>query len=212
MRYSHIKRALDFILSIALLIIFSPIILITVIAIKLDSRGPVFADTPMRVGQNGKLFRMYKFRSMVENAYKMLSTDPQYKKLYEEYKKSGFKLKNDPRVTKVGHFIRRYSLDELPQFINVLRGEMSIVGPRAYYADELSYQQKKYPNTRDDVKVVLSVKPGITGLWQVSGRSEINFDKRIKMDASYANKMSFSYDLYIVSKTPAAMLSAKGAM
>ena len=129
-----------------------------------------------------------------------------------EYKKSGFKLKHDPRVTRVGHFIRKYSLDEIPQFLNVLKGDMSLVGPRAYYPDELNYQQKKYPQTRDSVKVVLSVKPGITGLWQVSGRSEINFDKRIKMDAIYAKRQSILYDFYIVAKTPAAMFSAKGAM
>lgn len=195
-----------------LLVLFSPIILLTSIAIKLNSKGPVFADTPMRVGKDGKLFRMYKFRSMVQNAYEILSADPQYKKLYEEYKKSGFKLKHDPRVTRVGHFIRKYSLDELPQFLNVLKGDMSLVGPRAYYPDELNYQQKKYPQTREAVKIVLSVKPGITGLWQVSGRSEINFDKRIKMDATYAKRKSVTYDFYIVGKTPMAMFSAKGAM
>lgn len=210
--YYFSKRFLDIFSSLLLLTLFSPIILLTAIAIKLDSPGPIFADTPMRVGKGGKLFRMYKFRSMVQNAYEILSTDPHYKKLYEEYKKSGFKLKHDPRVTRVGQFIRKYSLDEIPQFINVLRGDMSLVGPRAYYADELNYQQKMYPLTRDSVKVVLSVKPGITGLWQVSGRSQINFDKRIKMDATYAHRRSITYDFYIISKTPGAMLSAKGAM
>lgn len=210
--YYFAKRSLDILSSILLLLVFSPIIVITAIAIKLDSCGPIFADTPMRVGQSGKLFRMYKFRSMVQNAYEILSRDPEYKQLYEEYKKSGFKLKHDPRVTRVGQFIRKYSLDELPQFINVLRGDMSLVGPRAYYADELDYQQKKYPQTKDAVKIVLSVKPGITGLWQVSGRSQINFDKRIQMDAKYADRKSIVYDFYIISKTPGAMLSAKGAM
>jgi len=212
MLYSFAKRTLDIAFSLFLLLVFSPIITLTALAIKMDSTGPVFADTPMRVGRYGKLFRMYKFRSMVQNAYALLASDPEYKKLYEEYKKSGFKLKHDPRVTRVGQFIRKYSLDEIPQFINVLKGDMSLVGPRAYYADELNYQQKKYPQTRDSVKVVLSVKPGITGLWQVSGRSEINFDKRIKMDANYAKKRSIIYDFYIIGKTPSAMLSAKGAM
>ena len=212
MFYAFAKRTLDIASSVFLLLVFSPIIILTAIAIKMDSLGPVFADTPMRVGRYGKLFRMYKFRSMVQNAYEMLASDPEYKKLYQEYKKSGFKLKHDPRVTRVGQFIRKYSLDEIPQFINVLKGDMSLVGPRAYYADELNYQQKKYPQTRDSVKVVLSVKPGITGLWQVSGRSEINFDKRIKMDANYAKKRSIIYDFYIIGKTPSAMLSAKGAM
>lgn len=210
--YYTSKRIFDVCSAIFLLVVFSPIILLTAIAIKLDSSGPVFADTPMRVGQRGKLFRMYKFRSMVQNAYEILSTDPEYKKLYEEYKKSGFKLKHDPRVTRVGGFIRKYSLDEIPQFINVLKGDMSLVGPRAYYADELNYQQKKYPQTQEAVKIVLSVKPGITGLWQVSGRSQINFDKRIQMDAKYAERHSLMYDIYIIGKTPKAMLSAKGAM
>lgn len=212
MLYNFLKRLIDIFSSVILLIFFSPIILLTSIAIKLDSPGPIFADTPMRVGKDGKLFRMYKFRSMVQNAYEILSGDPKYKALYEEYKKSGFKLKHDPRVTRVGHFIRKYSLDEIPQFLNVLKGDMSLVGPRAYYPDELNYQQKKYPQTRDSVKIVLSVKPGITGLWQVSGRSEINFDKRIKMDAVYAKRRSIFYDVYIIGKTPQAMFSAKGAM
>lgn len=207
-----VKRCLDIFSAMILLIVFFPVILITAIAIKLDSQGPIFADTPMRVGKEGRLFRMYKFRSMVQNAYELLSSDPHYKKLNDEYKKSGFKLKHDPRVTRVGQFIRKYSLDEIPQVLNVLRGDMSLVGPRAYYADELSYQQKKYPQTREAVKIVLSVKPGITGLWQVSGRSEINFDKRIQMDADYAKKRSILYDLHIISKTPVAMISAKGAM
>ncbi|MGE5041272.1 MAG: sugar transferase [Candidatus Levyibacteriota bacterium] len=212
MMYSSVKRVFDIFSSLLLLAIFSPVFILTAIAIKLDSRGPIFADTPMRVGQDGRLFRMYKFRSMVENAYEILSTDPKYKKLFEEYKKSGFKLKNDPRITRVGHFIRKYSFDEIPQFLNVLKGDMSLVGPRAYYADELNYQQNKYPATKPDVKVVLSVKPGITGLWQVSGRSQINFDKRIKMDAEYASKKSMLYDMWIILKTPEAMLSAKGAL
>lgn len=212
MFYSFAKRFIDIVLSIILIIIFLPVILLTVIAIKLDSRGTILADTPKRVGRNGKLFKMYKFRSMVNNAHEMLTLNDEYKKLYEEYKRSGYKLKNDPRMTKVGKIIRKFSVDEIPQFFNVLKGEMSIVGPRAYYPDELRDQQKEYPNTRDDVKIVLSVNPGITGVWQVSGRSEINFDKRIKMDALYAKKKSIFYDLYIISKTPAAMLGARGAM
>lgn len=210
--YPQIKRFLDIIFSVVFLIIFSPVILLAIISIKLDSRGPVFADTPMRVGENGRLFRMYKFRSMIKNAHDILLSDPKYKKLYDEYKKSGYKLKNDPRITGVGRTLRKYSIDEIPQFLNVLRGEMSIVGPRAYYPDELESQQKSYPNTKDAVKVVLSVKPGITGVWQVSGRSEINFDKRIQMDARYAKRQSIFYDLYLMLKTPFAMLSGKGAM
>ena len=212
MIYDFSKRLLDVVLSVTLIIIFSPVIIITAIAIKLDSPGPVFADTPSRVGRYGKLFRMYKFRSMIQNAHEILLRDPEFKKLHEEYKRGGYKLKEDPRITRVGRLIRKYSIDEVPQFINVLRGEMSIVGPRAYYPDELRDQQKEYPQTRGAVKVVLSVKPGITGVWQVTGRSEINFDKRIQLDASYAVKRSIFYDLWILFKTPNAMLSGKGAM
>lgn len=211
MTYDLIKRFIDILFSIILLIVFSPIILITLIAIKLDSEGPVLADTPPRVGKDGKLFRMYKFRSMVKNAYMLLQTDERYKQLYEEYKKGGYKLTHDPRVTRVGRFIRKYSIDELPQFINVIKGDMSLVGPRAYYPDELRDQQKQYPNTKDAVKIMMSVKPGITGVWQVSGRSEINFDKRIQMDAQYAEKKSIVYDFLLLLKTPFAMLSGKGA-
>lgn len=212
MLYDFIKRIFDIILSLILLILFFPIIILTIIAIKLDSSGPVFADTPSRVGRNGKLFRMFKFRSMIKNAHDQLLNDPEFKKLYEEYKKGSYKLRQDPRITGVGKFIRKYSLDEVPQFLNVLRGEMSIVGPRAYYPDELREQQKKYPYTRGAVKVVLSVKPGITGVWQTTGRSEINFDKRIQLDASYAKKRSVMFDLWIVLQTPLAMISGKGAM
>lgn len=206
------KRFLDILLSLALLIIFFPIILIVTVLITIDSDGPIMADTPERVGKGGKPFKMFKFRSMVENAHGKLRNDPEFKKLFEEYKKGSYKLRHDPRITKIGHFIRRHSFDEIPQLVNVLRGDMSLVGPRAYYPDELREQQKKYPKTQNAVKVVLSVKPGITGQWQVSGRSEINFDKRIQMDAEYVKKRSIFYDLGIIARTPWAMVSGKGAL
>ncbi|MEK7092657.1 MAG: sugar transferase [Patescibacteria group bacterium] len=210
--YETSKRIMDFIFSSFLIILFSPIIFFVAILIKLNSKGPIFADTPERVGKNGTLFKMYKFRSMIQNAHEMLRENPKYSQLFQEYKKGSYKLRDDPRITSVGHFIRKHSLDEVPQLLNVLRGEMSLVGPRAYYPDELRDQQKKYPNTRDSVKVVLSVKPGITGFWQVYGRSEINFDKRIQMDADYVKKRSVLYDLSIIFKTPWAMISGKGAL
>lgn len=210
--YLFAKRTMDIIFSIFLLIFFSPIIVLIAIAIKLNSKGPILADTPQRVGRNGRLFKMYKFRSMIENAHDMLRDNPRYSKLYDVYKKGSYKLRNDPRITTVGSFIRKHSLDEIPQALNILRGEMSLVGPRAYYPDELRNQQKKYPHTIDSVKVVLSVKPGVTGFWQVSGRSEINFDKRIEMDASYVRKRSLIYDFWIIAKTPWAMVTGKGAL
>jgi lipopolysaccharide/colanic/teichoic acid biosynthesis glycosyltransferase len=210
--YESTKRLMDIVSSLLLIIIFSPVILLVSIAIILDSKGPVLADTPERVGKAGRPFKMYKFRSMVENAHEILRENPKFSKLYEKYKRGSYKLKGDPRITRVGHFTRKYSLDEVPQFFNILKGNMSLVGPRAYYPDELREQQKKYPQTRDSVKIVLSVKPGVTGYWQVSGRSEINFDKRIEMDAQYVRKRSILYDIWIILKTPWAMISGKGAL
>lgn len=210
--YEVFKRFTDILLSTFILLLFSPIIFVVAIVIHFDSPGPIFADTPERVGKNGRRFKMYKFRSMIQNAHEMLREDPDFAKLFDAYKKGSYKLRYDPRITRVGHFIRKHSLDEVPQLLNVLKGEMSLVGPRAYYPDELREQQKKYPNTRDSVKVVLSVKPGITGFWQVSGRSEINFDKRIQMDALYVRERSIFYDAWIILKTPWAMISGKGAL
>ncbi len=210
--YSLLKRSIDIIFSIILILIFIPVIILTIMAIKLSSPGPILADTPKRVGKDGKLFKMLKFRTMVVNAHNILRKDPRYKHLFEQYKKNSYKLKRDPRVTQLGKFMRKHSLDEIPQLINVLKGEMSLVGPRAYYPDELSNQQKKYPQTRSLVKKVLSIKPGITGYWQVSGRSEVNFDKRIAMDADYVDKKSLWYDIKILFKTPFAMITGKGAV
>ena len=211
-RFEIVKRSIDIIGSVFFLILFFPLLIIAAILIKISSPGPVFADIPKRVGRGGKLFRLYKFRSMIVNAHSLMKNDPKYKDLYKIYRESSYKLYEDPRVTKVGKVIRRYSVDEMPQFLNVLKGEMSIVGPRAYYRDELVNQQKKYPDTKCLVKEVLKVKPGITGYWQVSGRSEVNFDKRIEMDAYYARKRSILFDVLIILKTPWAMISGKGAV
>ena len=210
--YRSLKRLIDILSSLFLMIIFSPLCLIISLAIKLESEGPILANVPKRVGKDGRLFKMYKFRSMVANAHDLLKTDPKFRNLYKKYKKESYKLTNDPRVTNVGRFIRKHSLDEIPQLLNVLRGEMSLVGPRAYYEDELEDQQRKFPKARKLVKKVLSVKPGITGLWQVSGRSEINFDKRIGLDASYVNNISLWKDLVIIIKTPVIMLTGRGAI
>lgn len=209
MFYDFVKRLMDVVGSLIGIIIFAPLLLAVAVAIKLDSRGPVMADTPMRVGKNGKLFKMYKFRSMVVGAQDLLQKNPE---LLKEYKKNSYKLHNDPRVTKVGKFIRKFSIDEFPQFFNILKGEMSIVGPRAYYPFELEEQQKKYPKSRDFVKVILSSKPGLTGVWQVSGRSEINFDKRVEMDAQYVQRRSVFYDVYLIAKTIPAVLFGRGAV
>ncbi len=209
MFYDFVKRWMDIIGSLVGIIIFSPILIAVALAIKLDSQGPVMADTPMRVGKDGKLFKMYKFRSMVIGAQDLLQKNPE---LLKEYKKNSYKLHNDPRVTKVGKFIRKFSIDEFPQFFNIIKGEMSLVGPRAYYPFELEEQQKKYPKSRDFVKVILSSKPGLTGVWQVSGRSQINFDKRVEMDAQYVQRRSVLYDGYLITKTIPAVLFGRGAV
>ncbi len=212
MSYSRLKRIMDVFLALALGTLFSPVCLLTALAIKIESpKGPVFADTPKRVGKNGRLFYAFKFRSMIPNAHHILRTDPKYRKLYRQLRQNSFKLFADPRITRVGKFIRKYSIDEIPQLLNVFMGDMSLIGPRPYYDEELKNQQKKYPRTRELVKLALSVRPGITGQWQVSGRSKINFDKRIEMDAHYASHISLWYDLKILIKTPLAMLSGEGA-
>lgn len=149
---------------------------------------------------------------MFVHADTSLKNDPHFKKLYDEYKESSFKLHKDPRVTKFGKFIRKYSIDEMPQLFNVLAGDMSIVGPRPYHADEIIEQQKRYPGTEKYVKETQTVKPGITGFWQVTGRSNINFDKRIRMDADYARRKSILMDIGIILKTPFAMISGVGAV
>jgi len=209
MIYEFLKRATDVLIAFLGMIILSPVIILTALAIKLDSKGPVFADTPERVGRNGQLFKMYKFRSMVMGAHDLLQKNPH---LLEQYKKNSYKIKDDPRVTNVGKFIRRFSIDEFPQLLNILKGEMSVVGPRAYYPFELEEQQIKYPNSREFVKIILSAKPGATGVWQVSGRSDINFDKRVEMDAQYVQRRSALYDIYLILKTFPAVLIGRGAV
>lgn len=212
MEYNVLKRVIDIVGSIVLSLLFLPICIVVAIMIRLDTPGPVFADTPERVGKDGKPFKLFKFRSMIVNAHEKLRNDPKLRSLYAEYKRNSYKLLEDPRVTHVGKFIRKHSLDEIPQFLNVLRGDMSLVGPRPYYPDELMDQQRKYPHTRELVKIVLSSRPGITGFWQVSGRSEVNFDKRIKLDADYVKNKSLFLDIKILLKSPWAMISGKGAV
>lgn len=212
MLYDFAKRTIDIFGALVGLIILAVIFPFVSIAIKMSGPGPIMADVPKRSGKDGKSFKMYKFRSMIKDAHLLLQSDPKFKKLFLEYKKNSYKLSDDPRVTKVGHFIRKTSIDELPQFINVLKGEMSLVGPRAYYPDELINQQKAYPETKKYVKMLLLAKPGLTGPWQVSGRSDISFEKRVKLDANYAKKRSILYDLKIIVLTFPALLSQKGAV
>lgn len=207
--YDFFKRLIDIVGSVIGITLSSPLMLLVVVLARIDSPGPILAETPMRVGKDGRLFRMYKFRSMYKNAHEILHANP---KLLEEYKKNSYKLKHDPRVTKIGKIIRKFSIDELPQLFNIFKGEMSLVGPRAYYPYELEEQQKKYPKSRKFVKIILQAKPGLTGVWQTSGRSEINFDRRVEMDALYVQKKSILYDLSIILKTVPAVLFGRGAV
>jgi exopolysaccharide production protein ExoY len=216
MLYDFVKRTMDIVASVILIIVFLPVMILTAIIIKITAPGPILVEPGnshmRRIGKDGKIFRLYKFRSMPVNSDSILSSDPKFKTLYDEWKRSNFKLHQDPRVTKFGKFIRKYSIDETPQLFNVLIGDMSLVGPRPYHAQELVEQQKVYPHTARFVKETQTVKPGITGFWQVTGRSSINFDKRIEMDAEYARKKSLITDLLIILKTPFAMISGKNAV
>ena len=215
--YEIVKRIIDIFGSVILAIVFSPVLLITAILIRLTSAGPILVEKTnrhmKRMGKGGKIFRLYKFRSMVVKADVLEKVKPEYREAYlEKHSGGSYKPKNDPRITAVGKFIRKHSIDEMPQLLNVFRGDMSIVGPRPYLPEELEEQQRKFPGTGQYVTQMLSVKPGITGFWQVSGRSEVNFDKRVKMDAFYAQKKSLIFDFLIMLKTPWMMLSGKGAV
>jgi lipopolysaccharide/colanic/teichoic acid biosynthesis glycosyltransferase len=185
------------------MVIFSPILIIVPFLIKFDSAGPI-VYRQKRVGKGGKEFYMYKFRSMVEGAEKILKKN---RSLLTRFKNGDWKLTKDPRVTKFGKILRALTIDEMPQFFNVLRGEMSLVGPRAYRKEELDEQQKKHQETKKLIKDILTVKPGITGPWQTSGRNIIPFKKRARMDAEYARARSILRDTVIILKTPFAMVS-----
>ena len=216
MSYETIKRIIDVVGAVAILIVFSPILLAIVLAIKVTSPGPVFVEPEnrhmKRVGKGGKIFRLYKFRSMMEGADDFLLRNTAFRKKFKRPEGWKTEASEDPRITRVGRFIRKYTLDELPQLWNVMTGDMSIIGPRAYrqddkIGDEIEQQLKFYPHLRDKIKVALSVKPGITGPWQVGGRNKLSWDKRVELDADYAKRRSLPYDLLILLKTPFAMLN-----
>lgn len=202
--YKEVKRVMDIFLAIFLSILFLPVWIVIPILIWFDSPGPMIYKQK-RVGLNGKQFGLYKFRTMIKGADEILFK--KRPKLLRKFKRGDWKLKRDPRVTKLGRLLRNLTIDEFPQFWNVLRGEMSIVGPRAYRKPELKEQVKKYPSTKKWIPTILSAKPGITGPWQTSGRNVIPFDKRAKMDFEYARNYSFLKDFVIILKTPMAMIS-----
>lgn len=197
--YHSVKRVFDFLAATCGIIILSPLMLIIAILIKSEDHGPIFYKQ-VRVGKNGKTFKMYKFRSMFVNADKMLD------KLKEQNDVDGpmFKMKDDPRVTKIGHFIRKHSLDELPQFFNVLKGDMSLVGPRPPLPSEV-VEYSEYDKQR------LLVIPGCTGLWQATERNEVGFSKMVQLDIQYIQRASFTFDLWIIYKTVEIVIKPNGS-
>ncbi|MCB7462476.1 sugar transferase [Lactiplantibacillus argentoratensis] len=188
--YRFVKRGFDILASLMGLILLSPLFLIVAIAIKVDDpRGKVFYSQ-IRLGRGERPFKMFKFRSMFVDADKKLADLLKY----NEVDGAMFKMKEDPRVTRIGHFIRKYSIDELPQLINVLKGDMSLVGPRPPLEREVA-------NYSEYAKQRLYVKPGCTGLWQVSGRNSVGFDEMVELDLQYIEKSSFWFDLKIMFLT-----------
>ena len=213
MPYKIIKRVSDIILSLFLLILFSPFLLLVSFLIWLGDRNEICVKDPLRIGLGAKEFRMYKFRTMIPNAHREILENPEYADLKKKWEGNGNKLKidDDIRITKIGKLLRKTDLDELPQLVNVLMGHMSLVGPRPMYKDELERHLKDQPEDGKYLKNILSVRPGITGLWQVSGRNEIPFGKRLKMDSKYAQEQNFLLDVKILLKTPYVVLTRKGA-
>ena len=198
--YIKIKRVIDVILASVALILLSPLFAIVAIAIKIDSKGPVFF-AHKRIGKNGKIIKLYKFRSMVINAEELIkSFTPEQMREYKE----NYKLTNDPRITKVGKFLRKTSLDELPQLINIINGDLSIIGPRPVVADEL----EKYGVNKDKF---LSVTPGLTGYWAANGRSNTTYEQRMEMELYYIDNLSLKMDIKVFFKTILSVLKKEGA-
>ena len=197
--YEVIKRIIDIVASFTGLIVLSPLMLVVSILIKLESKGEVIFKQK-RVGLNGKEFYMYKFRSMVINAEELKE------QLESQNEMSGpmFKIKDDPRITKVGKFIRKTSIDELPQLINVIKGDMSLVGPRPSLPKEV----KKFEQWMMER---LEVKPGLTCIWQISGRNNIDFEDWMKLDIKYVRERSFKLDMKLILKTVLVLLGDKNA-
>jgi len=196
--YERVKRAIDILFALMSLPVAIPVLLACAAAIRIDSRGPAFF-AQRRTGRGGKLFRMFKLRTMVQNA------DAIKKDLLHlnQLRYPDFKIADDPRITRVGRFLRRSSLDELPQVFNVLRGDMSLVGPRPTSFNVDTY--KLWHTER------LALKPGLTGLWQVSGRNELQFDERVRLDIAYRRNRCFGLDLQILARTVTSVLTARGA-
>ena len=197
--YHVAKRTFDVLASAVGLIVLFPVFLVVSILVAFSSGLPVMFKQ-QRVGFRGRPFFIYKFRTMVRNAEQILKDRPE---LLEEYRLN-FKIENDPRISKVGHFLRKSSLDELPQLINVIKGDMSLVGPRPIVIPEL----EKYG---DDQEMYMAMRPGCTGLWQCGGRSATSYEERVALDKEYFQKAGLRFDLFILFKTVFAIFTARGA-
>lgn len=199
--YKFVKRLIDIILSLVAIVILSPVFLIVALIIRFDSKGKVVFGHE-RIGKNMKKIKVYKFRSMYENSAEIFEnfTDEQKKEYY-----INFKLDNDPRITRVGGFLRKTSLDELPQLFNILKGDMSIVGPRPIVEKEIS----KYG---EYIETVFSVLPGLTGYWQANGRSDTTYEERVQMDMYYIKNRSLLLDIKIILKTFISVIKKEGAV
>ena len=198
--YNLVKRIFDIVMALFALLILLPVFIIIAILIKSDDGGPIFYKHK-RVGKNGKSIYVYKFRSMAVNADEIFShfTEEQIKE-FEKY----YKLENDPRITRIGDFLRKNSLDELPQFLNILKGDMSFVGPRPVVSKELN----KFGDNQD---LLLSIKPGLTGWWACSGRSDTSYEQRVDLEIYYVNNYCAKLDFLCLVKTIRAVIEGKGA-
>lgn len=198
------KRVFDVLFSLGAMIFFLPLGIIVALLIKITSPGPIFYSSK-RVGKDGHPIYCWKFRTMFENADKklfdLLKENPKLKQEWDTY----FKLKEDPRISSLGKILRKTSLDELPQFYNVLKGDLSVVGPRPVTQEEI----RKYFGQK--ASKILSVRPGLTGIWQTSGRSLLTFEERVRLEESYIDRQSLTLDLRIIFKTIPAMFFTKGA-
>ena len=199
-KYLLLKRGVDIVLSGGAIVV-SPILGLLALAIKLDSPGPVLFKQK-RVGKDKELFEIYKFRTMVENAEDLIK---QFTPEQMEEFKTNFKLENDPRITKIGKFLRKTSLDELPQLLNIIKGDLSIIGPRPVVTEEL---QKYGVN----MEKFLSVTPGLTGYWAANGRSTTTYEQRMEMELYYVDNISFKLDLKIFFKTILSVIKKEGAI
>lgn len=204
--YKFIKRIVDIIGGLVGIILLIPItiVLYVITLFSKENKGPLFFEQ-LRIGKNGKEFRLYKYRSMVmhadEKLWEYLNNNPEAKEEYKKYKK----LREDPRITKLGKFLRKTSLDEFPQFINVLKGDMSLVGPRPYL-----YREKE--DMGENYNIIITAKPGLTGYWQVNGRSDVDFNERTKMDVEYIKNRSLWLDFKILIKTILKVFKRGGAL